>query len=71
MISETPIRSLAKAITWRIVGTVDTFIISWIITGQALIASSIALTEIVTKISIFWIHERAWNRIDWGKDIPK
>lgn len=69
--NETPIRSLAKAISWRITGTVDTFIISWIITGQALLASGIAFTEIMTKVFLFWMHERAWNRVDWGKDIPK
>ena len=66
--SETPIRSLTKAITWRITGTIDTFIISWIITGQILLASGIALTEILTKVCLFWLHERAWNRIDWGRN---
>jgi uncharacterized membrane protein len=68
--SETPIRSLTKAITWRITGTIDTFIISWIITGQILLASGIALTEILTKVCLFWLHERAWNRIDWERNKP-
>lgn len=65
--NDQPIRSLAKAISWRITGTIDTFLISWFITGQPLIASGIALTEIMTKISLFWLHERAWNKIEWGK----
>jgi hypothetical protein len=43
-------RSLAKAISWRITGTIDTFIISWLITGQLLLASGIAATEVITKI---------------------
>ena len=60
-------RSLAKAVTWRITGTLDTFIISWLITGQLHLAGSIALTEVMTKICIFWIHERIWNRINWGR----
>ena len=67
--SDTAVRSLAKAVSWRITGTVDTFLISWLITGQALIASGIALTEIVTKIFLFWMHERVWNRIKWGQEV--
>lgn len=67
--NDTPVRSLAKAISWRVTGTIDTFLISWLITGQILLASGIALTEIMTKIGLFWLHERVWNRIDWGKVI--
>jgi len=66
--SDTPIRSLAKAISWRITGTIDTFLISWLITGQLLLASGIAFTEIMTKIILFWTHERFWNKIKWGKN---
>ena len=64
--SDMPIRSLAKAVSWRVTGTIDTFLISWVITGQALLASGIALTEIMTKIGLYWIHERVWSRIKWG-----
>ena len=66
--SDTPVRSLAKAVSWRITGTIDTFLIAWLITGQALIASGIAFTEIMTKIVLFWGHERIWNRVAWGKN---
>lgn len=65
--SDTPVRSLAKAVSWRVTGTIDTFLIAWLITGQALIASGIAFTEIMTKIVLFWGHERVWNRVAWGK----
>ena len=65
--TDTPVRSLAKAISWRITGTVDTFLISWLITGELLLASGIAATEVVTKIALFWIHERVWNKIQWGR----
>ena len=58
-------RSLAKAISWRITGTIDTFIISWLITGQLLLASGIAATEVITKIFLYWFHERVWNKIQW------
>jgi uncharacterized membrane protein len=70
-LNDTPTRSLAKAVSWRVTGTIDTFIISWLITGEVLIASSIAFTEIMTKIALFWLHERVWNKISWGKDTPK
>ena len=65
---DSSVRSLAKAVSWRITGSIDTFIISWIITGQALIASGIAFTELLTKIVLYWFHERVWNRITWGKN---
>ena len=57
-----------KAISWRIVGTIDTFIISWIISGKAIIAGSIASVEVLTKVFIYWMHERAWNKLNWGKN---
>lgn len=65
---ETSKRSLMKAISWRIIGTIDTFIISWIISGKAIIAGSIASIEVLTKVSIYWMHERAWNKLNWGKN---
>jgi uncharacterized membrane protein len=65
--TETNLRSLAKAISWRITGTIDTFVVSFLITGELLIAGSIASIEIMTKIVLFWLHERAWNKIKWGR----
>ena len=65
--SDTSVRSLAKAVSWRVTGTIDTFLISWLITGQILLASGIAFTEIMTKIVLFWLHERVWARIKWGQ----
>ena len=65
--NDTPLRSLTKAISWRITGTLDTFLVSWVITGQVLLASGIAFTEIMTKVFLFWFHERVWNRINWGR----
>ena len=67
MSSDSHQRSIAKAISWRVTGTADTFIISWLITGELMIAGGIALTEVVTKIVLYWLHERAWNRVKWGR----
>ena len=59
-------RSLAKAVSWRIIGTLDTFIWSLLITKQAIAAGSIASTETVTKIGLFYLHERAWRLFVWA-----
>ena len=59
-------RALAKAVSWRAVGTLDTFLWSWLITGHANWASSIAATEIGTKILLFYLHERVWRLIPWA-----
>lgn len=65
--SESPKRSIAKSISWRIVGTIDTIIISWIVTGTLKLAFSIGMVELVTKMVLYFFHERIWNSIKWGK----
>lgn len=60
-------RSLAKTISWRVIGTIDTVIISWIVTGTLTLAFSIGLIELVTKMVLYYFHERTWNSIPWGK----
>ena len=60
-------RSIAKTISWRLVGTLDTIIISWIITGEIAMALSIGSIELVSKMFLYFFHERAWNKIKWGK----
>lgn len=67
VISESPKRSIAKSVSWRIVGTIDTIIISWIVTGTLSLAFSIGLVELVTKMVLYFFHERIWNSIKWGK----
>ncbi|MDP3357880.1 MAG: DUF2061 domain-containing protein [Lutibacter sp.] len=65
--SEKPIRSIVKAISWRVVGTVDTMIISWFITGELSMALSIGSIEVITKMILYYGHERIWNLIKWRK----
>ncbi|MDD3722949.1 MAG: DUF2061 domain-containing protein [Lutibacter sp.] len=65
--SEKPIRSIVKAVSWRIVGTVDTMIISWFITGELSMALSIGSVEVITKMVLYYGHERIWNLIKWRK----
>src|SRR3546814_9580708 len=54
-------RSLVKAISWRALGSIDTFVLSYIFTGSTAAAASIAGTEVFTKIVLFYFHERAWS----------
>lgn len=65
--SEKPIRSIAKAFSWRMIGTLDTLVISYILTGKISIAASIASIDFVTKMILYFFHERLWNLIKWGK----
>jgi uncharacterized membrane protein len=65
--AETHSRSVLKAISWRTLGTLDTFAISWFFTGRVEIAGSIAGVEIVTKIAWYYLHERVWAAIPWGR----
>jgi uncharacterized membrane protein len=69
--TEKPYRSIVKAISWRITGTLDTFFVSWLITRQFTIALSIGAVEIFTKMIFYYFHERLWNKIDFGKTTPK
>src|SRR6516225_9548716 len=59
-------RSFIKAVSWRTVGTLDTFIISFFVTGKVSLAGSIASIEVVTKILIYYFHERLWALVPWG-----
>ena len=67
MVKDKKWRSMAKAISWRITGTVDTIIISWIITGRLHIALSIGVVEVFTKMALYYFHERAWERVKVGR----
>lgn len=61
-------RHLAKTVTWRLVGTIDTIVLSWIITGNPLTGLKIGLFEVVTKMILYFLHERVWFKINLSKD---
>ncbi|DAC28404.1 MAG TPA: DUF2061 domain-containing protein [Candidatus Poseidoniales archaeon] len=61
-------RSLVKTITWRIIATTDTFILAWLFTSDEVIAASIAGFEVVTKLVLYYLHERGWSSLEWGQD---
>ncbi|CAM3923209.1 DUF2061 domain-containing protein [Arcobacter cloacae] len=64
---EKPYRSVVKTISWRTVGTLDTIIISYFVTGNLVMAASIGTIELVTKMVLYYFHERAWNKLSFGR----
>ena len=61
-------RSLGKSISWRVLASCDTILISYIITGSFAIAASIGSIEVLTKMFLYYFHERAWNRMKFGRN---
>lgn len=65
--NEKSYRSIAKSVSWRTIGTIDTMIIALIITGKPGLALSIGGVEVFTKMGLYYLHERTWNKINFGK----
>jgi uncharacterized membrane protein len=63
----TKARSLTKAISYRIFGTLASFGITYAITHKGNLAALAAFLDIVIKICIYYVHERVWNKIKWGR----
>jgi uncharacterized membrane protein len=55
-------RHILKTITWRIIGTLDTMILSWFITGNWKFGIAIGGVELITKMVLYYFHERAWYK---------
>ena len=55
-------KAFIKTISWRIIATTDTFLISWLLTGTVAIAAGIASLEVITKMVLYYLHELAWER---------
>ncbi|MBD3209138.1 DUF2061 domain-containing protein [Candidatus Woesearchaeota archaeon] len=66
MRKETHARTLIKSITWRIIATMATIIIVYLLTDNFGIATAAGLVEVVTKLIIYYLHERAWIHVPWG-----
>ena len=60
-------RSVWKTVSWRIIATLDTVIIAYLITDSLKMAASIGSIEVVTKIFLYYYHERTWNKISFGR----
>jgi uncharacterized membrane protein len=68
---ESQARSLAKALSWRFLATIITGSLAWIITGEAGIAATIGVADTLLKLGIYYVHERAWARIAFGRPMTR
>jgi uncharacterized membrane protein len=57
-----------KAVTWRIIGSLDTMVVSYLVTGRLTLAFAIGSVEVFTKMILYYAHERAWNKIQLGRN---
>ena len=66
--TESSRRSLVKTITWRLSGSAATFTIAWLISGDLSVAGPIAVVQQVFNTALYYVHERIWNEIHWGRN---
>ena len=59
-------RHILKTITWRVVGTIDTMIIGWLVSGDPMVGVAIGSFEVFTKMILYFLHESVWYKIDFG-----
>jgi uncharacterized membrane protein len=59
-------RHLAKTVTWRIIGTIDTILIGWLISGDPFIGLKVGGIELFSKMLLYYIHERVWYKTKFG-----
>lgn len=62
--------SVMKAVSWRLVASMDTFVVAYVVTGHAAGAMGIASFEVLTKMAIYYFHERAWTKLSGGVSAP-
>lgn len=62
-------RSIIKALTWRVIATSTTMILAYAATGDMKIAGAIGAADVVIKLFFYYVHERAWGRIPWGRNV--
>jgi uncharacterized membrane protein len=63
----TKARSLVKALSYRVWGTLSSFVVAYVLTKNATLSGAIAFWETVVKVFIYYAHERGWNYIQWGR----
>ena len=62
----TKLRSVIKTLTWRTIASLDTFLITWIVTGNPKAGITVSMIEVITKMGLYFFHERTWIRTKWG-----
>lgn len=65
--SDSQTRSLIKTVSWRITGSGATFLVAWAVSQDLAISGTIAVIQLTLNTLLYYLHERVWNRISWGK----
>lgn len=60
-------RSIVKALSWRIIATLVTFMVAYLLTREAVLSISIGFGDAILKLGAYYFHERLWNRMSLGK----
>ena len=63
-------RSIAKAISYRLLGSISTALIVFVFSGNATVSLGVGVADMVTKIALYYLHERLWNYISFGRQKP-
>lgn len=65
--SETHVRSILKGVTWRIIASATTMAIVFVMTGNLELVAAVGVADVTAKIFFYYLHERTWGRVRWGK----
>ena len=65
------IRSIVKALTWRVIATSTTMALAYVATGDIKLAGAIGVADVIIKLFFYYVHERAWGRIAWHRAVRK
>jgi uncharacterized membrane protein len=65
--SESNTRSLVKTVTWRLTGSSATFLVSYLISNNLSMSGTIAVIQLTANTVLYYLHERIWNKLNWGK----
>ncbi len=79
-VGDSHLRSVVKAVSWRCIGTLDTFLVSFLVLSLSetadnsmaamKVSGGIAGVEVITKVALYYLHERTWTRISFGRPRP-
>lgn len=64
-------RSIVKALTWRAIATSVTMTLAYIATGDLELAGAIGVADVIIKLGFYYLHERTWGHIEWGKTVAR
>ncbi len=63
---ESHTRSILKGVTWRIIASITTMTVVYVVTGDLALVASVGIVDVLAKVFFYYIHERTWGRVKWG-----